>query len=76
LGPNRRKVETVFRENQGKLTDDDLTMIRGKRERLVGKSHQRYGLAKEQVERQIDEFTRPLRESESRHQASKTRGAS
>lgn len=37
----------------GKLTDDDLNVIAGERERLVGKIQERYGIAKEEAERQI-----------------------
>lgn len=42
----------------GKLTDDDLDVINGRRVELAGKIQQRYGLAKEEAERQIDEWAR------------------
>jgi uncharacterized protein YjbJ (UPF0337 family) len=42
----------------GKLTDDDLTVINGKKEQLVGKIQERYGIAKDAAEKQVDEFTR------------------
>jgi uncharacterized protein YjbJ (UPF0337 family) len=48
----------------GKLTDDDLTVIRGKRDQLAGKIQERYGIAKDQAESQIDEFTRNLKDSD------------
>jgi len=58
------------KEKWGKLTDDDLTEISGRRDQLAGKLQERYGLAKEQAERQIDEFTRSLQESNVKtHQA-------
>jgi len=41
----------------GKLTDDDLTEIAGRRENLEGKIQERYGLAKDEVKRQVDKFT-------------------
>jgi uncharacterized protein YjbJ (UPF0337 family) len=44
----------------GKLTDGDLTVINGKREQLAGVLQERYGIAKDQAERQIDEFTHSL----------------
>jgi uncharacterized protein YjbJ (UPF0337 family) len=44
------------KEKWGKLTDDDLTLIAGKRDQLVGKIQERYGIAKEAAEKQIDEF--------------------
>jgi uncharacterized protein YjbJ (UPF0337 family) len=46
------------KEKWGKLTDDDLQVIRGKRDQLVGKIQERYGIAKEDAERQVEEFTR------------------
>jgi uncharacterized protein YjbJ (UPF0337 family) len=53
-----------MKEKWGKLTDDDLTTISGKRDQLVGKLQERYGMAKEQAERQIDEFTHSLSEAD------------
>ena len=47
-----------IKEKWGKLTDDDLTTINGKREQLVGRIQERYGLAKEAAEDQVDEFVR------------------
>jgi uncharacterized protein YjbJ (UPF0337 family) len=40
----------------GKLTDDDLTQIGGKKEQLVGKLQKHYGHTKEEAEKQIDNF--------------------
>jgi uncharacterized protein YjbJ (UPF0337 family) len=33
-------------------------VIRGKRDQLVGKIQERYGIAKEDAERQVEEFSR------------------
>lgn len=41
----------------GKLTDDDLDVIAGKREQLSGKLQERYGIAKDEAEKQIDGWT-------------------
>ncbi|KXX66433.1 CsbD family protein [Marichromatium gracile] len=38
------------------LTDDDLLAIEGERDKLVGKIQERYGLAKEEAERQVEEY--------------------
>ena len=38
----------------GKLTDDDLDVIEGKRTELAGHLQQRYGVAKDEAEREID----------------------
>jgi uncharacterized protein YjbJ (UPF0337 family) len=48
------------REKWGKLTDDDLEQIAGKRDQLAGKLQQRYGYAKDQAERELDEFAKSL----------------
>jgi uncharacterized protein YjbJ (UPF0337 family) len=52
------------REKWGKLTNDDLTVIGGKREQLVGRIQERYGIAKDEAERQVDEFTKGLRQDQ------------
>jgi uncharacterized protein YjbJ (UPF0337 family) len=44
------------KEKWGKLTDDDLTEIGGKRDQLEGKIQTRYGFAKDQVKRDIDDW--------------------
>ena len=44
----------------GKLTDDELDMAEGRRDQLVGKLQQKYGLAKEEAERQLDDWSRGL----------------
>jgi uncharacterized protein YjbJ (UPF0337 family) len=38
----------------GKLTSDDLDVIEGKRTELAGRLQQRYGVAKDEAERDID----------------------
>lgn len=44
----------------GKLTDDDLDQIGGNRERLEGKIQERYGIAREEARKQVDEFERRM----------------
>jgi uncharacterized protein YjbJ (UPF0337 family) len=43
------------REAFGKLTDDDLDVVAGQRDQLVGRLQQRYGYAKEEAERRLDQ---------------------
>lgn len=45
------------KERWGRLTDDELTQIAGKRDQLVGKIQEKYGIAKEEAEKQVDEWT-------------------
>jgi len=48
----------------GRLTDDDWKIVEGKRDQLVGKVQERYGIAREEAERQVADFER-TRESAS-----------
>jgi uncharacterized protein YjbJ (UPF0337 family) len=50
------------RENWGRLTDDDLQVIGGKRDKLIGRIQERYGVAKERASEEVDEFMRTLHE--------------
>ena len=45
------------REKWGKLTDDDLQVVGGKKDQLVGLVQERYGIAKDEAQRQVDDFT-------------------
>ena len=45
-----------IKEQWGKLTDDDLKVLEGSRDQLVGSVQKRYGIAKEEAERQVNEF--------------------
>jgi uncharacterized protein YjbJ (UPF0337 family) len=53
------------KEKWGKLTDDDLDVIRGRRDQLIGKIQERYGIMKQEAEKQVDEFARAFRSEES-----------
>lgn len=45
------------KENWGKLTDDDLDQAAGKRDQLVGKIQEKYGIARDEAEKQVDEWS-------------------
>jgi len=49
------------KEKWGKLTDDDLEVVRGRRDQLIGKIQERYGIVKQEAEKQVDEFARSFR---------------
>jgi uncharacterized protein YjbJ (UPF0337 family) len=49
------------RERWGKLTDDDLDRIRGRKDQLMGILQQRYGWAREHAQLQIADFEDSLR---------------
>ena len=45
-----------IKEQWGKLTDDDLKKLEGNRDQLAGRVQERYGIAKEEAERQVRDF--------------------
>jgi uncharacterized protein YjbJ (UPF0337 family) len=51
----------------GKLTDDDLQNLSGKRDRLVGKLQERYGVQKDEAERRLDAWINGLGPDDTRH---------
>jgi uncharacterized protein YjbJ (UPF0337 family) len=51
---NWKQVKGKIKEQWGKLTDDDLDVINGKREQLEGKIQDRYGYQKDQARKEID----------------------
>ena len=50
-------------ERWGKLTDNDWETIAGKKDQLVGRIQEWYGLAKAEAEKQADEWSRSLHQS-------------
>jgi len=44
------------KERWGKLTDDDVNIINGQRDQLIGRVQERYGIAKEEALKQVDEW--------------------
>jgi uncharacterized protein YjbJ (UPF0337 family) len=53
-----RQIKGKVKEQWGKLTDDDLDVIAGRREQLLGRIQQRHGLARDEADRQVSEFER------------------
>ncbi len=47
------EIKGAVKQQWGKLTDDDLTEINGSREKLAGKIQKNYGLARDEVEKQL-----------------------
>ena len=52
-----RQVRGKAREQWGKLTDDDLDVIAGRRDALIGKIQERYGIARDEAERQVHDWS-------------------
>ena len=55
---NWRQVRGDVKRQWGKLTDDDLTAIDGRREALEGRIQERYGYTKDRVRKEIEEWQR------------------
>jgi len=64
-----KMLKGAMKTKWGKLTEDDLTIIEGRREELVGKIQQRYGIAKDEAEKQLAEFKKNYEESRKREES-------
>jgi uncharacterized protein YjbJ (UPF0337 family) len=53
---NFTQLKGKIKEQWGKLTDDEIDELEGKSEILAGKLQERYGLSKEDAEREAKEF--------------------
>ncbi|MEZ4601200.1 MAG: CsbD family protein [Syntrophotaleaceae bacterium] len=53
-----KQIKGEIRKQWGKLTDDEVDMISGERDKLVGKLQEKYGYSKEEAQRQVDDFRR------------------
>lgn len=70
IAGNWKQFSGKAKEKWGKLTDNDWTVIKGKREQLVGRVQERYGIAKEEAEKQVAEFERAYEINERQRRAS------
>ncbi len=50
------QIKGAVKEKWGKLTDDDLAQVQGKREQLIGRLQARYGKTADEIEREVDQF--------------------
>ena len=55
-----KQIKGAALQNWGKLTGDDLDQAAGDRDKLVGKIQERYGIAKDEARRKVDEFAARL----------------
>ena len=55
-----KQSQGKLREKWGRLTDDDWERIAGQRDQLIGRVQERYGIAKEVAQEQVDAFVRSL----------------
>ena len=55
---NWTKAKGKVKQQWGKLTDDQLDVIDGKREQLKGEIQRAYGISRDEAEKQIADFER------------------
>lgn len=55
-----KQVKAQVKSKWAKLNDDDLQNLTAKKDDLVGKIQERYGLLKDEAERQVDAFVEAL----------------
>ena len=53
-----KQMKGAVKQRWGKLTDDELDQLAGHRDKLVGKLQERYGINKDEAEKQVDEWER------------------
>jgi uncharacterized protein YjbJ (UPF0337 family) len=60
-----KQMKGSVKERWGKLTNDDLDVIDGQSDQLIGKIQERYGVARQEAQKQVDEWNSSVaRESE------------
>jgi uncharacterized protein YjbJ (UPF0337 family) len=55
---NWKQIKGKVKAQWGDLTDDDLDVVAGRRDQLAGKVQERYGIAKDEAERQVASWER------------------
>jgi uncharacterized protein YjbJ (UPF0337 family) len=58
LEGNWKQFKGKVRERWGRLTDDDLDVIAGRRDQLVGRIQELYGTSKTEIERDLEDLHR------------------
>jgi len=53
---NWKQFRGKAQQQWGKLTDDDMDYVEGRRDELAGKIQERYGIERDEADRQIDDW--------------------
>jgi uncharacterized protein YjbJ (UPF0337 family) len=51
-----KQLKGAVKTKWGELTDDDIDVINGQSDELIGKIQERYGIARDEAQRQVDEW--------------------
>ncbi len=65
---NWDKFKGSIREKWGKFTDDDMAKLKGTKDDLIGRIKHVYGVAKEDAEKQIEEFRASLKHTDKKEE--------
>ncbi len=57
---NWKQFSGKAQQQWGKLTNDDLDVVEGRRTELVGKIQERYGVGKDEAEQQVDSWLKNM----------------
>jgi len=57
---NWKQMKGRVQQQWGKLTNDDLNLVEGKRIELIGRIQERYGVQRDEAEQQIDNWLRSV----------------
>jgi uncharacterized protein YjbJ (UPF0337 family) len=55
-----KQLKGSAKQQWAKLTDDDLTYVSGKKDELVGKIQERYGITRDEAQKQADLWSKEL----------------
>lgn len=59
---NWKQIRGKVKEQWGRLTDDDLDIVAGKRDQLVGRLQESYGISKDEAASQVDRWVTTYRD--------------
>jgi uncharacterized protein YjbJ (UPF0337 family) len=59
---NWKQFKGQIKEQWGRFTDDELDVVAGKRDQFLGKLQEKYGITKDEAERQLRDFERTCEE--------------
>lgn len=57
---NWKQYKGKARQKWGELTNDDLDIVKGKKDELIGRLQERKGIARDEAEREVDDWARHL----------------
>jgi uncharacterized protein YjbJ (UPF0337 family) len=60
---NWKQLKGEAKRQWGKITDDEFEQIAGTRDKLIGKLQERYGISKDDAERQVNTWQEAQRDA-------------